>query len=276
MNDLNALRVFLTLMETGSTLKAGVALGRSQSYISKVLAQLRDELDDPLFVRDANGLTPTSYAIELEPKLKHAIDQITEVLKPDLFHPASLDKITIHIIEPYLISCGKEIIQTVRKHTSAPIELRQWSKISESLILTEQVDVAVHALTDKPQSIYQKYVHTGTGELYGNKDGEYVKYLVADLNENLNLYKMLKSDAEATIFVDNHALMTQLLDDCYTIRYHMSDFPEKAPVQLDLAILTKASRKNEQKIRWLISIIDPILRRYKPLSYERPSAISDN
>ncbi|WP_394150966.1 LysR family transcriptional regulator [Vibrio maritimus] len=276
MNDLNALRVFLTLMETGSTSKAGVALGRSQSYISKVLAQLREELDDPLFVRDASGLTPTSYAIGLEPKLKHAINQITDALKPDTFAPSAVDKVTIHLIEPYLISCGKEIIQTIRRHTKAPIEIRQWSKVSESLLLTEQIDIGVHALTDRPQSIFQKYVHTGTGELYGNKQGEFVKYLVADLNENLNLYKLLKSDAEATLFVDNHALMTQLLDDCYTLRYHMSEDPESAPVQLDLAILAKATRKNEHKIQWLISIIDPILKRYRPLSYERLSAISDN
>ncbi|WP_112479538.1 LysR family transcriptional regulator [Vibrio variabilis] len=274
MNDLNALRVFLTIMETGSTSKAGLALGRSQSYVSKVLAQLRDELDDPLFIRNAQGLTPTSYAITIEPKIKHALNQISEALAPDHFSPSSIDKITLHLIEPYLISCGKEIIQAIRKQTKAPIEIRQWTKLSESLLLTEEVDLAVHALTDKPQSIYQKYIHTGTGKLFGNKQGEYVKYLIADLNEHIDLYKLLKSDAEATIFVDNHALMTQLLDDCYTLRYQTTEVAEKAPVQLDLAILTKASRKNEHKIQWLISIIDPILRRYKPLSYDKNSAVS--
>ncbi|GMQ48860.1 LysR family transcriptional regulator [Vibrio sp. 10N] len=273
MNDLNALRVFLAIMETGSTSKAGLTLGRSQSYVSKILAQLRDELDDPLFIRNAQGLTPTSYANAIEPKIKHALNQINEALTPDQFSPAAMDKITLHLIEPYLISCGKEIIQTIRQHTNAPIEIRQWTKLSESLLLTEEVDLAVHALTDKPQSIYQKYIHTGTGVLFGNKNGEYVKYLVADLNEHINLYKLLKSDAEATIFVDNHALMTQLLDECYTIRYQTTDVPEKAPVQLDLALLAKTSRKNEQKIQWLISIIEPILRRYKPLSYEQPSAV---
>jgi hypothetical protein len=261
-------------METGSTSKAGLALGRSQSYVSKVLAQLRDELNDPLFIRNAQGLTPTSYAITIQPKIKHALNQISEALAPDHFSPSTVDKITLHLIEPYLISCGKEIIQAIRKQTKAPIEVRQWSKLSESLLLTEEVDLAVHALTDKPQSIYQKYIHTGTGVLYGNKEGEYVKYLIADLNEHIDLYKLLKNDAEATIFVDNHALMTQLLDDCYTLRYQTTEVAEKAPVQLDLAILTKASRKNEHKIQWLISIIEPILRRYKPLSYAQNSAVS--
>ncbi|MCF4175864.1 LysR family transcriptional regulator [Vibrio sp. McD22-P3] len=267
MNDLNALRVFLTLMQTQSTLKTAKALGRSQSYVSKTLAQLRIDLADPLFVRSAEGLSPTSYAQNIEPKLKSALADITDALKPDTFNPKSVDKITLHIIEPYLIGCGKEIINAIRTHTSAPIEIRQWNKGSESLLLTEEVDLAVHALTDKPQSIYQKYIHTGTGVLYGNTDGEYVKYMVADLNEHIDWYKLLDSDAQATIFVDNHALMTQLMEQCYTLRYITSETPEKAPLHLDMAILTKASRKNEEKVKWLIEILEPILRRYTPLSY---------
>ncbi|MGR5219226.1 LysR family transcriptional regulator [Vibrio parahaemolyticus] len=271
MNDLNALRVFLTLMQTQSTLKAAKSLGRSQSYISKTLGQLRVDLDDPLFVRSSNRLAPTSYALSIQPKLEKALSEISDALKPAEFSPNNLDKITLHLVEPYLISCGKEIIDAIRAATSAPIELRQWSKVSESLLLTEQVDLAVHALTDKPQSIYQKYVHTGTGVLYGNLDGEYVKYVIPDLNEHIDLYKMLDSDAQATIFVDNHTLMTQLLDNCYTVRYYITEQPEKAQVNLDIALLTKASRRHEAKIQWLMALIEPILKRYTPAPYSKLS-----
>ncbi|WP_019615415.1 helix-turn-helix domain-containing protein [Psychromonas ossibalaenae] len=69
MKDLNALRVFATLYQCGSTSKAARKLGRSQSYVSKVPAQLREELNDPLFVRTSIKLTPTSYADEIAPKL---------------------------------------------------------------------------------------------------------------------------------------------------------------------------------------------------------------
>lgn len=267
MNDLNALRVFLALMQTQSTLKTAKALGRSQSYVSKTLAQLRTELADPLFIRSADGLTPTTYAQSIEPKLRLALNDISEALKPEIFDPKTVDKVTLHIIEPYLIGCGKAIIDAIRCHTSAPIEMRQWRNGSESLLLTEDVDLAVHALTDKPQSIYQKYIHTGTGVLYGNTEGEYVKYMVADLNEHIDLYKLLDHQADATIFVDNHALMTQLMEQCYTLRYITSESPQKAPVHLDMAILAKASRKNEDKVKWLIEIIEPILRQYTPLCY---------
>lgn len=37
-------------------------LNGSQSYISKVLAKLTEDLGEPLFVRTSAGLEPTSYA----------------------------------------------------------------------------------------------------------------------------------------------------------------------------------------------------------------------
>ncbi|MEZ9418070.1 LysR family transcriptional regulator, partial [Vibrio sp. 10N.286.49.E1] len=90
MNELNALRVFLTLMQTGSTSRAAMKLGRSQSYISKVLAQLRETLDDPLFIRSSEGMVPTSYALAVEPKLKTALESVFLALEPEHIDPQKL------------------------------------------------------------------------------------------------------------------------------------------------------------------------------------------
>ncbi|WP_291616740.1 LysR family transcriptional regulator [Colwellia sp.] len=60
--DLNSLSVFITLYHAGSTQKAALKLNRSQSYVSKVLAKLTEDLGEPLFVRTSAGLEPTSYA----------------------------------------------------------------------------------------------------------------------------------------------------------------------------------------------------------------------
>lgn len=267
MTDLNALNVFLALMQTHSTQRAAAKLGRSQSYVSKVLAQLREELDDQLFLRSVDGLAPTEYAKAIEPKVKAALEQVQLAIEPEVFSPKSIDKITLHIVEPYLIACGKDIIKAIRQYTQAPIEILQWNKTSESLILAEEVDIGVHALNDKPQTFYQRRIHRGTGQLYGNLDGEFVKYVVPGVNDHNDLFKLLDPKLTATIFTDNHALMVQLLDECCTIRYLPESKKSETSILLDLALIVKSSRRNSGKIKWLMELISPIVDKYKPLSY---------
>jgi len=56
------LRLFDALFATGSVTKAAEKLGQSQPTISIWLARLRKELDDPLFIRSAEGMLPTPRA----------------------------------------------------------------------------------------------------------------------------------------------------------------------------------------------------------------------
>lgn len=57
--DLNLLLVFSTLCRERNTTRAGEALGLSQPAISHALARLREQFNDPLFVRASRGLVPT-------------------------------------------------------------------------------------------------------------------------------------------------------------------------------------------------------------------------
>ncbi len=60
--DLNLLRMFLLVYDTGSVSTAGARLGLSQPAASNALHRLRSRLDDPLFVRTKGGMVPTHYA----------------------------------------------------------------------------------------------------------------------------------------------------------------------------------------------------------------------
>ncbi|MDV5168703.1 LysR family transcriptional regulator [Photobacterium rosenbergii] len=264
MNDLNALHVFLALMQTHSTTRAARKLGRSQSYVSKVLAQLREDLDDPLFVRTAEGLTPTSYAVSIEPRLRSALDQVNIALEPEEFDPKLLDKITLHIIEPYLITIGKDIIDAIRKETDAVIDIRQWSPLSETMIQEEVVDIGIHILNNKPQTLHQKPLFKGRGHFEGNTDGEYVKYIISGVNEYDNRYEMIDPSIETKIFTDNHILTTQLMDTCYTLRY-APDKNQQTDYDIDLtvAIITKASRRQSEKIQWLTKLLVPLIETFE-------------
>ncbi|MBW3696020.1 LysR family transcriptional regulator [Vibrio sp. T187] len=271
MNDLNALHVFLALMQTRSTQRAAVKIGRSQSYVSKVLAQLREELNDPLFLREASGLAPSDYAQSIEPKVRAALAQLDLALEPENFDPMSLDKVTLHIVEPYLVQFGREIIRTIRAETNAVIELRQWGEHSESLIQSEDVDVGLHIINDKPQSFYQRRIHSGAGYFEGNRDGEYVKFIISGVNEHADHFKALDPDVEVGVIVDSHHLMNQLMDDCFTLRYEpYLDKEQHHKLNIDVALITKASLRHAAIQKWLsellVGIVDSFVQQWVSLS----------
>jgi len=88
--DLNLLKVFLALHEEGTVTAAGVRLGLSQSSVSNALMRLRQALDDPLFVRDAHGMTPTPLSLELLGPVGDALGQIQAALeRSERFVPES-------------------------------------------------------------------------------------------------------------------------------------------------------------------------------------------
>jgi DNA-binding transcriptional LysR family regulator len=83
--DLNLLRVFDTLMELRSVTRAADRIGVTQSAVSHALGRLRHALDDPLFVRGAQGLQPTPRASEMAPGVREGLRQINQTLS----HPQS-------------------------------------------------------------------------------------------------------------------------------------------------------------------------------------------
>ncbi|MDO6687349.1 MULTISPECIES: LysR family transcriptional regulator [unclassified Agarivorans] len=263
MKDLNALHVFLALMHTRSTTKAARKLGRSQSYVSKVLAQLREQLDDPLFVRHAGELQPTGYAESIAPKLKRALVDVDLALEPDEFEPSSVSKVTLHIVEPYLITLGKQIIDAIREQTSAVIEMRQWGANSESLILREEVDLGLHVINDKPQSFYQKRIHSGAGYFHGNQSGEYVKFLISGVNEHQDHFKALDPTIEVGIIVDSHILLDQLMGNCFTLKYEpYYEKSQQHQLNIDVALIMKSSLRYSAKQQWLSNLISSIIDRH--------------
>ncbi|MGR5141006.1 LysR family transcriptional regulator [Photobacterium sp. DNB23_23_1] len=264
MNDLNALHVFIALMQTHSTTRAAQKLGRSQSYVSKVLALLREDLNDPLFVRSAEGLSPTSYAVSIEPRLRVALEQVSQAIEPETFDPKQLNKVSLHIIEPYLITIGKDIVNAIRKETDAIIDIRQWSPLSETMIQEEVVDIGIHLLNNKPQTLHQKPLFKGRAYFEGNRKGEYIKYIISGINEYDNRYELIDPSIKPTIFTDNHVLTTHLMDTCCTLRY-APDKEQKFEHDIDLtvAIITKSSRRQSDKIQWLTKLLVPTIEKFE-------------
>lgn len=85
--DLNLLVCLTVLLEELSVTRAAHRLCLSQSAVSKSLAKLRQQFDDPLFIRNSHGLKATPQALFLKPKLDILINQLEIITQPQEFSP---------------------------------------------------------------------------------------------------------------------------------------------------------------------------------------------
>ncbi|MGP5327533.1 LysR family transcriptional regulator [Vreelandella titanicae] len=80
MKDLNLIRVFVTIYETGSVSKAAENLHISQPSVSYSLSRLRQVFNDPLFNRTREGMQPTSLSSQLYLSLSHSLSEIEKAI----------------------------------------------------------------------------------------------------------------------------------------------------------------------------------------------------
>jgi DNA-binding transcriptional LysR family regulator len=85
--DLNLLRVFDAVMSEGSLTRAAERLAMTQPAVSHALRRLRAALGDELFVRTAQGMSPSAHAQSLWPPVRAALTSLRQALAPDEFDP---------------------------------------------------------------------------------------------------------------------------------------------------------------------------------------------
>jgi len=78
--DLNLLAVFDAVLREGSITRAAQRLEMSQPATSNAVNRLREILHDPLFVRQARGMTPTPRARQLAGPIREALSLIRHTL----------------------------------------------------------------------------------------------------------------------------------------------------------------------------------------------------
>lgn len=99
--DLNLIRVFIKLVETGGVSAAADELAVTQPTVSYSLKKLRNMFNDPLFNRTPHGITPTATAERLYLSLKEALTSIDgAVQQAHVFDPLlSKDQFTISLTD---------------------------------------------------------------------------------------------------------------------------------------------------------------------------------
>ncbi|MFA1560987.1 LysR family transcriptional regulator [Aliivibrio fischeri] len=87
--DLNLLLTLHLLLEEKSVTRAAQRLCLSQSAVSKNLAKLREQFNDPLFSRTAYGLQPTAKARNLQEQLHTLLSHLESITEASNFNPQS-------------------------------------------------------------------------------------------------------------------------------------------------------------------------------------------
>jgi DNA-binding transcriptional LysR family regulator len=100
--DLNLLLVFDAVYSERSISRAANKLNLSQPAVSNALARLRKRLEDPLFERNAQGMSPTPRAKLLKEPIQQALDLLERGLRgDDTFEFASSDREFVIAVEDY-------------------------------------------------------------------------------------------------------------------------------------------------------------------------------
>lgn len=151
----NQLVILAKLLRTRSLSAAAVELGISQPSVSRALAKMRDELRDPLLVRQGNAMVRTPRGEELEARLATWLIHTAEVVNEQRFEPANLNR-------QFRIGSTDFGVQSVIArahaglHEEAPLSTinvvpLEWD--SAEALASGRIDVVITGLDNHPESL---------------------------------------------------------------------------------------------------------------------------
>ena len=159
--DLNLLKSLQVLILERHVGRAAERMHVTQSAMSHTLARLRQQFDDPLFVRTAKGLVPTARTEELTEDLNVILSGVENLLTPEHFEPAKAEG-TIRI-ETHDFIATSFLSEPLRKiQVAAPnivIDLRTITERSYDKLDSNEADLVIGSdFKAKPNFLQQLLV----------------------------------------------------------------------------------------------------------------------
>jgi len=162
--DLNLLKTLLVLLQEKNTNKAAERLNTSQPAVSRTLAKIREQFDDPLLIRQSRGLKLTPKAEELAIRLPLLFADLQETLLGEQFVPEKQTGLMKIAMNGFMIEThGYQICEAIYK--AAPdldIELHSYSAKSTAELVSGEIDFA---LSYYPLEISKELRQVPVGEL---------------------------------------------------------------------------------------------------------------
>ena len=157
--NLDWLEVFVLIYKTKSVTRAAALLGMEQASASIALNKLRQHFDDRLFVRTAEGMTPTPRAQSIYPDVHEALARIEAARgKPAVFSPQdAVREFHICMTDISEIIILPKLINYLQKNAPGlVVEAEKISADSRQKLASGDVDLAVGFLPNLEAGFYQQ------------------------------------------------------------------------------------------------------------------------
>ncbi|SDI83389.1 LysR family transcriptional regulator [Propionivibrio dicarboxylicus] len=157
--DANLLQLFVVLYDTRRVTRAAEQLNMAQPTVSIWLSRLRQQLNDPLFVRTPSGMQPTPVAEALIPTAREALNSLRRLSHWDAqFEPATAERrFCIAMSDVANITLLPKILEHVR--TVAPhitLKAVRIDKQTAQAMESGEVDLAIGLLPELGKGFYQQ------------------------------------------------------------------------------------------------------------------------
>jgi len=157
--DLNLMVYLDVLLREGSVTKSAQQLGITQPAMSNGLKRLRDLFNDPLLVRTSDGMTPTERALELQPIIRRALNELEAALQAQgEFDASSSHRVFRIMVSDYAESTLiPELVKRLRAEApSVILDVLTPSDVTFKDVEAGKVDMAINRFDEMPQSFHQK------------------------------------------------------------------------------------------------------------------------
>ncbi len=156
--DLDLLRFFSALMETGALNRAACRLELSQPAASRALNHLRSLFNDKLFIKAGLGMIPTPRAVALAPAISEALERMEALVAPVRFDPERSRRLfRIAVVDNgFLAFVGRMLPEFIRQAPLASLEIRQLESDLFEQLREGRTDVAIFPAPALPPDYHQR------------------------------------------------------------------------------------------------------------------------
>ncbi len=163
--DLNLLVHLDVLLREKNVTRAAEQLGVTQPAMSNILRRLRKLFGDPLLVRSSEGMTPTEYAMELQPRIREILEDVGQLLEPrSEFRPYSTSRIFRIMTSDYAeATLVPRLVKALRSEApNVILDFLTPSDVSYRDMEQGRVDLAINRFNEVPQSFHQVLIWRDT------------------------------------------------------------------------------------------------------------------
>lgn len=186
--DLNLLVHLDVLLKQKNVTRAAEQLGVTQPAMSNILRRLRLLFGDPLLVRSSEGMTPTEYAQELQPRVREVLENVAQLLEPkNEFRPYSTSRVFRIMTSDYAeATLVPHLVKALRSEApNVVLDFLTPSDVSYRDMEQGRVDLAINRFNEVPQSFHQVLIWRDTFSCLLSAQSPYA--------ERLNLKTYLKA-----------------------------------------------------------------------------------